>query len=59
MLDTSTDSRRLQESWQTGPRPSSVATPSAPAKLASEPPRSLRANEPLAERRRRRASASA
>ncbi len=32
-------SPRAQESWQIGPRPSRVSTPSAAAKLASDPPR--------------------
>ena len=40
-LATSIRSPRAHESWQIGPNPSSVGTPSAAAKLASEPPREL------------------
>ncbi|MGH7152862.1 MAG: hypothetical protein ACREF3_02950 [Acetobacteraceae bacterium] len=38
MLSSSTRSRRLHDSWQIGLSPSSVGTPSAAAKLASDPP---------------------
>jgi hypothetical protein len=38
ILPTSTRSRRLQDSWQIAPSPSSVAIPIAAAKLPSEPP---------------------